>query len=176
MEFFVLYSSRTGNTEKVAEAIFDALPGRSKLIEPVEDYDGTENPGLVFLGFAVNRGSCPMDVTDVLEKLEGKRLALFATCGMGDEAYQQRIRHNIDVWMPDDYIDLGFFCCQGAISPAFLKEMREHEDSFSPQMLEAMEAQQQKSVGHPDAADLDRARQFAKEVLGRAGRKEQMRN
>ncbi|MCC8076556.1 MAG: flavodoxin family protein [Clostridiales bacterium] len=171
MEFLVLYSSRTGNTEKVAEAIFDALPGRSKLIESVEDYDGTENPGLVFLGFPVNRGNCPMDVVDALEKLEGKRLAIFATCGMGDETYQQRIRHNIDVWMPDVYIDLGFFCCQGAIAPAFLKELREQEASVSPQMVEAMEAQQQQSVGHPDAADLDRARQFAKEVLGRAGRK-----
>ncbi|MCD8189835.1 MAG: flavodoxin family protein [Clostridiales bacterium] len=175
MEFLVLYSSRTGNTEKVAEAIFDTLPGRSKLIEPVEDYDGTENPGLVFLGFPVNRGSCPMDVADALEKLEGRRLALFATCGMGDEAYQQRIRHNIDVWMPDDYIDLGFFCCQGAIAPAFLKELREQGASVSPQMAEAMEAQQKNSIGHPDAADLDRARQFAKEVLGRAGRKEPMR-
>ena len=65
-----------------------------------------------------------MDVADVLEMLEGKKIALFGTCGMGNtQEYYGKIRKNVDVWMPEKYEDRGFFMCQGRMNDEIKKRI-----------------------------------------------------
>ena len=49
MKYLVIYSSRTGNTEKIAMEIFEALPGNSKDIQRVEEQSGEADT--YFVGF-----------------------------------------------------------------------------------------------------------------------------
>lgn len=37
MKTQVLYMSRTGNTEKIAQAIFSAIPGKTKILQGLQD-------------------------------------------------------------------------------------------------------------------------------------------
>ena len=85
MEYLVVYSSRTGNTEKLAMEIFGALPGKSKDVQKVEEYRGEADT--YFVGFWNHKGICSEDILNFLEGLHGKRVALFGTCGMGKDRY-----------------------------------------------------------------------------------------
>lgn len=50
MDYLVVYTSNTGNTEKVAMKIFDSIPGRSKDIQRLEELrDGEADT--YFVGF-----------------------------------------------------------------------------------------------------------------------------
>ena len=57
MDYLVVYTSNTGNTEKVAMKIFDSIPGRSKDIQRLEELrDGEADT--YFVGFWNDRGTC----------------------------------------------------------------------------------------------------------------------
>jgi flavodoxin len=53
MKVLVAYMSRTGNTKKVAEAIYDAI-SQPKEIKRVEDVTSLEGYDLSFLGFPIH--------------------------------------------------------------------------------------------------------------------------
>lgn len=85
MKTQVLYKSRTGNTEKLAKAIFEAVPGQCKDIAPLEGQTDYEMGDIYFIGFWTDRGSASVEVLDYLGSLQGKKIALFGTCGMGND-------------------------------------------------------------------------------------------
>ena len=53
MKTQVLYKSRTGNTEKLAKAIFEAVPGQCKDIAPLEGQTDYEMGDIYFIGFGI---------------------------------------------------------------------------------------------------------------------------
>ena len=57
MDVMVVYSSQTGNTRKIANAIFAAIPGDSKDIQNVKEYQG-KDANLFFVGFWTDKGDC----------------------------------------------------------------------------------------------------------------------
>ena len=72
MKTQVLYKSRTGNTEKLAKAIFEAVPGQCKDIAPLEGQTDYEMGDIYFIGFWTDRGSASVEVLDYLGSLQGK--------------------------------------------------------------------------------------------------------
>lgn len=91
MDVMVVYSSQTGNTRKIANAIFAAIPGDSKDIQNVKEYQG-KDANLFFVGFWTDKGDCDARIAGLLSGLHEKRVALFGTCGMGaDESYYDQI-------------------------------------------------------------------------------------
>ena len=82
MKSIVLYSTRTGNTKMVAEAIASALPEGTpcrnirEMNESLSDYD------CVFMGFWVDKGTADDASRKVLENLHNRHVAVFATVGV----------------------------------------------------------------------------------------------
>ena len=98
MDYMVLYSSKTGNTKKVATEIFSALPGMSKDMQSIDEYRGKE-ADTFFIGFWVNRGTCDISVIDAMSELHGRKIALFGTCGMSSDAqYYRDIEKIVNIW------------------------------------------------------------------------------
>ena len=76
----VIYSSKTGNTKKVATAIAEALEKECELSDVAqnpnpEDYD------LIFMGFWVDKGMPNKESLDYMNNIKNKKVALFATLG-----------------------------------------------------------------------------------------------
>ena len=143
MDYMVVYSSKTGNTKKIATEIFSALPGMSKDMQSMEEYRG-KDADIFFIGFWVNRGTCDMSVIDMISELRGKKIALFGTCGMGrDAAYFKTIEQKVNVWIPDDCEYLGTFLCQGKM-PMKVRQKYEisredpREEAFRKQLLKIL--------------------------------------
>jgi flavodoxin len=81
MKALITYFSKTGNTEKVARAIYDALPV-DKDIKPIQDLDSAAGYDIVFCGFPVFAHSVPGKAQPFIKALgEGQKVAFFSTHG-----------------------------------------------------------------------------------------------
>src|SRR5512138_1903766 len=77
----VTYYTRTGNTQLVAEAIYEALSG-DKTIKPIAEAGDLAPYQLLFAGFPVQTHSVPYPAEVFLKSIpEGKSVALFSTHG-----------------------------------------------------------------------------------------------
>lgn len=166
MDYMVVYSSKTGNTKQIATEIFSALPGMSKDMQNIEEYNG-KDADVFFVGFWTNRGSCDMSVIDLISELEGKKIALFGTCGFGgDEEYYKSIEQKVSVWIPDDCEYLGTFMCQGKMP---MQVRKKYEISMEDQKQEAWRKRMlqnfDEALLHPDETDFEHARAFVKRTL-----------
>ena len=73
----VTYFSQTGNTKKIAEAIFEALEGE-KTIQPIDEIQQLEEYNLIFIGFPVYSHSLPLKIQDFIKNIpENKKIAFF---------------------------------------------------------------------------------------------------
>jgi hypothetical protein len=82
MKSLVVYSSQTGNTRKLAEAIFDALSG-GKDLYPVNEVPDPSIYSFIAVGFWLKGGKPDPKSSEYLGKIGKKPLFLFATHGAG---------------------------------------------------------------------------------------------
>lgn len=163
MKYLVIYSSRTGNTEKIAMEIFEALPGQSKDIQRVEEQKGEADT--YFVGFWNNKGICSGDVMEFLENLHGKQVAIFGTCGMGEDAeYCRQVSKRVEALIPEDNRYLGSFICSGRMAPGVLKRYQMMQDKQDGPQIRRMIQAYEEAMLHPDEKDLKNARAFAEKV------------
>jgi len=155
----VTYYSLTGNTKKVAEAIFEALP-HPKTIKPMSEVQSLDEFDLVFVGFAVQSHSVPFKAEKFLQSIpKGKKIALFSTHGSvtGSRLSREAIEHAVVVSSQAKLIST--FSCRGKVSPQALEVL-----SRSPEH-EAWVDMAASASTHPNEHDLADARAFAQWVL-----------
>ena len=176
MKAMVVYSSRTGNTKKVANGIFAGIPGDSKDIQSLEEYEG-KDADIFFVGFWTDKGTCDMTVIDFLSGLRGKKVALFGTCGMGkDSAYMEMIEKHVKVWIPEDCMYLGAYMCQGKM-PMDVRRRYEtmEKNGVEPEKVKSFLKNFDEALLHPDEQDLQGAKKFVKDIFERI-EKEELKN
>jgi len=158
----VVYFSRTGNTKRVAEAIHEALDGE-KALHPLEDIKSLEGHQLVFVGFPVHSHSLPYKVEVFLKAVKpGAKIALFCTHGSLPGHRLSREAMEYAVVLAAKAKILGTFCVRGKLSLEALETL-----GRSPEHQEW--AEMAPSAGtHPDAADLEEARVFARLIKTRS--------
>ena len=155
----VAYYSHTGNTKKVAEAIFEALP-QPKSIKPVSEVQSLDGYDLVFVGFPVQSHSVPYKAEKFLKNIpKGKKIALFSTHGSvtGSRLSREAIEHAVVVSSQAKLIST--FSCRGKVSPQALEVL-----SHSPEH-EAWVDMAASASTHPNEHDLAEAKAFALWVM-----------
>jgi flavodoxin len=160
MNILVAYYSETGNTRKLAEAIFAALRHADKKLLPIDQAGDLGPYDLIFCGFPVMHHGIPAVVTRFLQGIPpGKKIALFATHGAlrGGEKASGAFYSALSLLKGQAVI--GTFGCRGQVRPQLIEEWME-----APQhrawAREALSAH-----GQPDASDLADAREFAENML-----------
>lgn len=169
LDYVVLYQSETGNTKKLATAIFSALPGMAKDLRSISEISSLPEASTYFVGFCVHRGTCSLEIGNLLSSISGKNVALFGTCGAGNaDNYYKSIENSAQIWLEDDNVYLGGFFCQGKMPVQIRKKYEsmlngneEHDYHLKLQLQNFDEA-----MIHPTKEDLDRASEFTKKCLG----------
>jgi flavodoxin len=163
MKALVTYYSQTGNTEKIARAIYDAIHFEKELL-PVRDITSVQGYDIIFAGFPVQAHSVPAAFLPFFKKLPaGQQIALFCTHGSlrGGQLPKQAIEHAIGLASGARII--GTFTVRGEVNPKVLDSLMN-----SPQhhvwAQEALGAS-----NHPDQADLADAKEFVKNILAKIG-------
>jgi flavodoxin len=165
MKTLVAYLSLTGNTKKVAEAIYSQVPDEKEMkelggVENLEGYD------LCFIGFPVHAGNPAAAAKEFLKKNgTGKRVALFVTHAVPEDA--EGVPPILDACRQAAAIaDLvGFFDCQGELDDN-VRDLLLKSDSPKHQEFGRLA---DLANDQPDETRLEKARAFARDVIERAG-------
>lgn len=166
MIYAVQYSSVTGNTRRVAEAVRGALPDKDCLACG-EISDSIPQAPVIFVGFWTDKGSCGETVQKFLSRLHGKKVALFGTAGFGGSPdYFQGILSRVAACLPGDAVLVDGFMCQGRMPDSVKRRYeamaeQQPEDGRVRAFLENFEA----ARSHPDSGDLEAAAAFAARVM-----------
>lgn len=170
LDYLVLYESESGNTKKVAATIFSRLPGQSKELIDIATEKSIPEAAVYFVGFCVHKGTCSMAVSDFLNDLSGKQIALFGTCGMGDSPdYYSQIEHRVNAWIENDNEYLGCFICQGKMPQ---KVRQKYETMRTPENTAQVDIYIRnfdEALTHPDSLDLEHAKVFVDKMLKKCG-------
>lgn len=159
MKILLVYSSKTGNTRKVAAAIGEALSIRPV---PVEENPAPEGYDLIIAGYWVDRGTADSKMKAYLSKLTRQQVALFATLGAeADSAHAVSCLENGAALLGAGCTVTGKFICQGKVADEMVAMMKKmfpagHPHAITPERLARIE----KAASHPDAADLAAARAY----------------
>ncbi|MDO4292203.1 MAG: flavodoxin family protein [Eubacteriales bacterium] len=171
MQAIVVYSSCTGNTQKIATHIFTAIPGDSKDMQRIDEYTG-KDADVFFVGFWTDKGDCDSRVAALLTGLHGRKIALFGTCGMGtSEEYYGRIEERVRQWLPADNRYIGAFFCQGKMPMQVRKRYERMLGSGeNTAFLQSMIRNFDEALLHPDREDEEAAEDFARNVMAQSER------
>lgn len=151
----IVYSSRTGNTKQLAEAVQAALPACLYMGPPD---DAALAADRLYIGFWTDKGTCDAATADFLSRVSGKEVFLFGTAGFGGEAaYFESILSRVAQCLGPDSTVIGSFMCQGRM-PMAVRERYEKMLSAPPsprmpdprKMLENFDH----ALTHPDEEDL----------------------
>jgi len=147
MKNLIVYSSKSGNTKKLAEAVSNFLPGENFLKSVRENPDPT-GYDFVVVGFWLQAGKADPESQEYLEKLPLSNVFLFATHGAAKgSAHAQNAMQGAQQLVGASQ-SFGSFNCQGEVKAEFLAKVQK-KDPPPPWIIDAPEA-----VGHPDATDI----------------------
>lgn len=160
MKTLVTYMTQTGNTKKIAEAIYDEITGE-KDIKNINDISNLEGYDLVFVGFPVMQFNIPENISKfVKENVAGKNIAFFMTHAVpeGSEPIQSWTGSCKDIAASGNH--LGTFECQGELAQKIIDMLLE---SDNPEM-KAFGEMGPSTKGQPDETRIQKAKEFAKEI------------
>lgn len=163
MKVLVAYFSETGNTEKLAKAVFEAVEASEKEILPVQEVTGVDGYDVVFIGFPVQSHNVPGKVEAFAKKLaDGQKVAYFATHGSmrGGELAVTAFYHALNI--AKNAVVLGTFGCRGKVKQKIIDGLMEKIEH------RAWAQEAQSAAGHPDEADLEDARDWVERMIIKA--------
>ena len=154
--YSIVFSSLTGNTKKLADAIHETLPqndceyfGAIKLKVPQSD--------LLYIGFWTDKGNADNKTLELLSQLKNKKIFLFGTAGFGgSDVYFKKILGQVKQSIDSSNIIIGEYMCQGKMPQSVrdryikMKENPEH-----PANLDVLIKNFDCALSHPDTRDLE---------------------
>lgn len=167
MKTLVIYSSLTGNTKKVAEAMAEVMPECTVL--PVEEAPASvQEYDLVAVGYWVDKGMPDGKTRSWLGGVENARLAFFGTLGAWPDSDHAKecMAHGERLALEPERGNtvLGSWLCQGRIDPRILEVMAKMAGNIHP-MTEERRARIAEAAKHPDDDDCRRAQDFIRRML-----------
>ena len=130
--YSIIYSSRTGNTRLLAEAIRESLPA------DLCDHFGTDEAGAVeseklYVGFWTDKGTADEAALALLKRLKNKKIFLFGTAGFGEsEAYFQKVLDRVKESIDESNSIIGTYMCQGKMPMAVRERYEKMKQQPNP--------------------------------------------
>lgn len=147
MKKAVVYSSVTGNTRKLSEAICDKV-GAQYCGKPCDEALEAET---IFIGFWTTKNSCGEDIKGFIEKLSDKQVFIFGTAGYNNtKEYFDEILNSVKAVVPDSNTIVGAYMCQGKVSDTMKAKIKD----MKPEMYEAIKEKLAVGESHPDENDI----------------------
>lgn len=163
--WLVVYSSLSGNTKSVGEAIYQVLPEGSE-IYAVENAPSAEGYEKVAIGYWVDKGTADAKATEYLKNTQNAEVFVYATLGAypDSEHAMQSLERGVDL-LGEGCTILGKFICQGRLSKEIMERMKQfpegHPHAPSPERLKRWE---DASI-HPNEEDFKQVQELVKKIL-----------
>ena len=162
-EVTVIYSSRTGNTEKVAKQLAEAL---GATCHSVKDTSAVPEGADLCVGTWIDRGTADAGAKKYIESLRGRRVFLYGTLGAEpDSEHAAKCIANIRALCDASNEILGAILVQGAVDPMLIEMFKSMPKDNVHAYTEESAVRYAAAARHPDAADFARVIAAAREVL-----------
>ncbi len=159
MKTLIVYSSKTGNTRKLAYAVHlaldDAQLSRVEMAPNPADYD------LIYLGFWIENGTADEKTKTFMKRLKGQRVAMFATLGAYPDSKHAAESLDAAVKLIPDCRVVGHFICQGAIDPELIEWMETLPKDHGYGPTESRRQLWKDAALHPNDTDLENVADWA---------------
>ncbi|MBN4069777.1 flavodoxin family protein [bacterium AH-315-E09] len=166
MKYLVIYSSETGNTKKVAEAIYEVMPEGTDLCD-VGEVNAFDKYDFIAFGCWIDRGTADKKAVVAIENIKNKKVAVFATLG----AYPDS-QHAVDsmerikkLFVDNENSIVGEFICQGKVDPRLTEKFKSLPPDHPHAMNEERIKRHKIAAMHPDDEDFANAQRKFKELF-----------
>jgi flavodoxin len=155
-EGLIVYSSKTGNTRKLAEGIHRSLAEALGVrIGAVEEHPDPAGADWILVGFWADRGNADQKALQYLSSLEGRKVGLFGTLGAyPDSEHARDIRKKAQDLAAEKNTVLGCFLCQGKIDPALTERFKSLPADNPHAMTAERMKRHEEAAKHPDEKDI----------------------
>lgn len=154
MSYAVVYSSKTGNTKMLADAVSTVLPAADCLYCGAPDAQAAQ-ADLIFVGFWTDKGSCDDSVAQFMKSLTGKKVFLFGTAGFGgSDVYFNQILGRASANLPEGNTVIGQYMCQGKM-PASVRESYVKMSEKDPARFNPLIENYDRALAHPNQEDVE---------------------
>lgn len=156
MTYSIVYSSKTGNTKTLADALHQALPADDCLYFGAPDAQALAAER-IYIGFWTDKGTCDAETAAFLAQLTQQEIFLFGTCGFGGGvAYFEQILARVRDLLPESVQLVGSYLCPGKMPQSVrdryvrIAEEEPAKRSHMQKMIFNFDC----ALSHPDANDL----------------------
>ena len=163
MKYSIVFSSKTGNTQQLADAIRAALPA-----EDLHYFGAPADAALdaerIYVGFWTDKGHCNDEITAFLKTLKNKQVFLFGTAGFGGSPeYFDKILVTAKKHLDRSNVIIGSYMCQGRMPQSVRERYVKMKASPLPipnidSMIENFDA----AASHPNENDLQQLKQMVR--------------
>ncbi len=163
----LIYSSLTGNTKKVGEAIFEILEGE-KDIYSVEEFDikTLDRYDRVILGFWVDKGVADSRIRKLIGNIENKDVAFFGTLGAEPNSdHGKKVYNRVAELCNKKNRLIGGFLSLGKISEKLVEKMGKFPLKLIHPLTPERLARIENASNHPNDEDFDNAKRYFMSIL-----------
>ena len=163
----IIFSTITGNAYKLANSVAEVVPDhvgpyniRYINDEVIQMFD------TFILSYWCNHGTADDDTIALLRRMQGKKIIIIGTLGASMASkHAADVQEHIEALVKEQNISVGQYLCRGSIdlrrSGRRLRIPEGQKGHLSQERFE----KQKESLGHPDAADLQGARETVRKLL-----------
>lgn len=155
MKYSIVFSSVTGNTRQLADAIFSVLP-QENLRHFGPPAEIALEADRLYVGFWTDKGHCNKEILTFLKGVKRKEIFLFGTAGFGgSQEYFDKILSSVQKHIDHSNTVIGTFMCQGKMPASVRERYVKMKNSPLPiPNIDKMIENFDKAVSHPDNEDL----------------------
>ena len=164
MKTLMVFSSRTGNTEKVCRAAAETMPNCE--VVAVENASVPRAYAFMAVGYWVDKGLPDAKAKAYLESVSNMKVALLGTLGAWpDSDHARECQDKAKAMLAGRGNEvLGSFMCQGKVDPNVISIMQKMAAAVHP-MTEERKALLAEAAKHPDERDCENARSFMRAIV-----------
>ena len=156
MKYAIVYSSQTGNTKMLAEAIKTVLPEEECVYFGKPDAAALQAER-IYAGFWTDKGTCDEETSKFLKALTNQELFLFGTAGFGEnQEYFDKVLKKSEKNIKKSVNIIGSFMCQGKM-PMSVRQRYEKMQKGAVKLpnIKGLIENFDKALTHPDDKDIE---------------------
>lgn len=155
MKILVTYSSKTGNTQKLAQGIYEGLGNMDKDIMPMSEVNDMRGYDVVLVGYWVDKGGPNHEAAEFLKTIRDKKVGVFATLAYWPDSEHgfKSIMAGEELVKENNHV-IGRYICQGKISDQMVAMFEKMGENSPHKPTPEKKKRYAISANHPSEADI----------------------
>ena len=161
MNLAIIYSSKTGNTKMIAEAIKEKLQDKN-IIYYGNATEELPKADIYIIGSWTDKGNATNEIIEIIKKIKNKKIAYFGTAGYGgSEEYYKKLFERVKTNIDSSNEILGYFYCQGKM-PMQVRARYEQMLTQNPENIDLKASIENfdKALTHPNNDDINNVKMW----------------